>query len=134
MRPEPSSATTTRSTGPSSAERAGGRNQGFPTANLASDNELLPPDGVYATTATLEGILHPSVTNIGVRPTFEHAGARTIETHLFETGGDLYGRRVRLAFIQRLRGERAFPDADALTRQIAADCDQARALFSRISL
>ena len=111
-----------------------GRNQGFPTANLDSDNELLPPDGVYATTATVDGILHPSITNIGVRPTFESAGPRTVETHLLETGDDLYGRRVRLAFIQRLRGERPFPDAAALTRQIAADCDQARALFSRISL
>ena len=111
-----------------------GRNQGFPTANLDSDNELLPPDGVYATTATVDGNMHPSITNIGVRPTFESAGPRTIETHLFEMGGDLYGRRVRLAFIQRLRGERPFPDAAALTRQIAADCDQARALFGRISL
>ena len=111
-----------------------GRNQGFPTANLDSDNELLPPDGVYATTAIVDGIMHPSITNIGVRPTFVSAGQRTIETHLFEAGGDLYGQRVRLAFILRLRGERPFPDAAALTRQIAADCDQARALFSRISL
>ena len=111
-----------------------GRGQGFPTANLESDNELLPPDGVYATTATVKGIINASVTNIGVRPTFEDEGARTVETHVFGTVGDLYGQHVRLAFIQRLRDEQPFPDAAALTRQIAADCAQARALFDRISL
>ena len=111
-----------------------GRGQGFPTANLESDNELLPPDGVYATTATVKGIINASVTNIGVRPTFEDEGARTVETHVFGTDADLYGQHVRLAFIQRLRDEQPFPDAAALTRQIAADCAQARALFDRISL
>ncbi len=111
-----------------------GRGQGFPTANLRSDNELLPPDGVYATTATVKGIIHASVTNIGVRPTFEAAGKRTVETHVFEADDDLYGQHVRLAFIQRLRDEQPFSDAAALTRQIAADCAQARALFDRISL
>lgn len=111
-----------------------GRGQGFPTANLRSDNELLPPDGVYATTATVNGIIHASVTNIGVRPTFEAAGERTVETHVFEAVGDLYGQHVRLAFIQWLRDEQPFPDAAALTRQIAADCAQARALFDQISL
>ena len=111
-----------------------GQGQGVPTANLDTDNEVLPPDGVYATTFTIDGAIHPSVTNIGVRPTFETDGTRVIETHVFDFDGDLYGARVSLAFIQRLRAEQAFADADALRRQIATDCEQARALFERISL
>lgn len=111
-----------------------GRNHGVPTANLRTDNELLPPDGVYATTARVDGVLHASVTNVGVRPTFGPDGPRTVETHLFDAALDLYGRPLRLAFVQRLRGERAFEDAAALQRQIAADCERARALFGRISL
>ena len=94
----------------------------------------MPPDGVYATTATVDGVLHASVTNVGVRPTFGPDGPRTIETHLFDADLDLYGRPLRLAFIQRLRGEQAFEDAAALKRQIDADCAQARALFQQISL
>jgi riboflavin kinase/FMN adenylyltransferase len=95
---------------------------------------VVPPDGVYATTLTVHGTIRPGVTNIGVRPTFETDGERVIETHLFDFDGDLYGTRVSLAFIQRLRPEQAFADADALRRQIADDCDQARSLFDRISL
>jgi riboflavin kinase/FMN adenylyltransferase len=112
-----------------------GRTIGFPTANLCTENELLPPNGVYATAATLDGIVHPSVTNIGVRPTFERPEPRTtIETHLFGVDRDLYAQRLRLAFVQRLRDERAFPSVDALRAQIEADCRQARELFGRISL
>lgn len=111
-----------------------GQAHGVPTANLRTDNEIIPPDGVYATTVTLAGSIHPAVTNIGRRPTFETDGERVVETHLFDYDDDLYGRRVRLAFVQRLRGERAFPDAGALRRQIAADCDQARALFEKLAL
>lgn len=111
-----------------------GRAQGFPTANLRTENEILPPDGVYAAAVTVGGIIHPAVTNVGVRPTFEMQGERLVEAHLFDYDDDLYGRRVRLAFISHLRGERAFPDAGALQRQIAADCKEARALFGRMAL
>src|SRR5262245_6787951 len=111
-----------------------GRTIGFPTANLATDNELLPPHGVYATTARIDGVVRPSVTNIGVRPTVDSSGQRTIETHLFDFDGDLYGRRLRLGFVQHLREERRFDSFDALRGQIAADCDRARLLFSRLSL
>ena len=111
-----------------------GRSQSVPTANLRTDNELVPPNGVYATTVTLDGIIHPAVANVGVRPTFETDGGRTIEAHLFDYEGDLYGAEVRLAFVQRLRDEQAFPDVEALRRQIADDCAQARTLFASISL
>jgi len=111
-----------------------GQQQGIPTANLRTANEVLPPDGVYATTVTVDGVIHPSVTNVGVRPTFETAGERVVEAHLLDYDGDLYGMHVRLAFVQRLRAEQAFPDAAALRRQIENDCADARALFGRISL
>ena len=111
-----------------------GHVQGFPTANLKTDNEILPPDGVYAATVTIDGVMHPAVTNVGLRPTFETNGKRVVEAHLFDYDTDLYGRRVRLAFIQRLREERRFEDATALKQQISADCDEARALFKQMSL
>ena len=107
---------------------------GFPTANLCSENELLPPDGVYATTATIEDVVHPSVTNVGVRPTVDTSGRRTVETHVFNLHRDLYGASMRLGFVQRLRDERRFDSVDLLREQIAEDCRRARVLFNRLSL
>lgn len=112
-----------------------GRRIGYPTANLATGNALFPPNGVYATAVVLEGDLHASVTNVGVRPTFGSApDGPVVESHLFDVDRDLYGRAVRVAFIRRLREERSFPDGDALREQIARDCAAARGLFRRISL
>jgi riboflavin kinase/FMN adenylyltransferase len=110
-----------------------GHDVGFPTANLATDNELIPPHGVYATTTTIDGIVHAGLTNIGVRPTFGES-VPTVETHLLRYDGDLYGRRVRLGFVQRVRDERRFPDVDALRRQIETDRREADRLFSRFSV
>jgi len=111
-----------------------GRDLGFPTANLATDNELIPPHGVYATAVTVDGAVYPSVTNIGQRPTFGDQLATTIEAHLIGRSMDLYGRAVRLAFVQRLRDERKFPDLEALQDQIAADVRRAARLFDRLSV
>jgi riboflavin kinase / FMN adenylyltransferase len=111
-----------------------GRTIGFPTANLQSDNELLPPHGVYATTSTIQGVVHPSVTNVGVRPTVDRSGRTQVETHIFNFDQDLYGQPVRVGFVQRIRDERAFESVDALRAQIGADCDRARVLFDRLSL
>ncbi len=112
-----------------------GRELGFPTANLETGNELLPPNGVYATLLLVDGVIHPAITNVGVRPTF---GADTygivVETHVFDLERDLYGQHVRLAFVQRMRDERAFDGPDALREQIDMDCRHARALFHRLSL
>jgi riboflavin kinase / FMN adenylyltransferase len=111
-----------------------GRTIGFPTANVSTANELLPPHGVYATTASLDGLVYPSVTNIGVRPTVDQSGRVSIETHIFGLNRDLYGAPIRVGFVQRLRDERAFDSLDALKHQIQADCDRARVLFERLSL
>ena len=107
---------------------------GFPTANLCTENELYPPDGVYATTARVGEVVYPSITNIGVRPTVTADGRRTVETHIFDFNRDLYGTAIRIGFVQRLRDERAFESIDALKTQIAADCARARGLFDRLSL
>jgi riboflavin kinase/FMN adenylyltransferase len=90
-----------------------GKMIGVPTANLETKNELLPPHGVYATTVTVDGVVHAGVTNIGVRPTFDAAAKMTIEVHILGFDRDLYGQTVRLGFIQRLRDERRFADVDA---------------------
>jgi riboflavin kinase / FMN adenylyltransferase len=111
-----------------------GRTIGFPTANLESQNELLPPHGVYATTVTLDGIVYASVTNIGVRPTVSAAGRASIETHIFNLNRDLYGLSIRVGFVQRLRDEKAFESVEALRVQIDADCRRAGVLFGRLSL
>ena len=113
--------------------RGRGREIGVPTANLATDNELVPPHGVYATTMTIDGIVRAGITNVGVRPTFGESDV-SIETHLLNHDADLYGRNVRLSFVQRLRDERRFPDVDALRAQIAADQRRAERLFTRISV
>jgi riboflavin kinase/FMN adenylyltransferase len=111
-----------------------GRTLGFPTANLCSENELLPPHGVYATTARIGLLVYPSVTNVGTRPTVDHSGRTVVETHIFDLDRDLYGHSIRIGFVQRLRDERAFESVDALRSQIDADCRRARMLFTRLSL
>src|SRR5689334_15787498 len=111
-----------------------GRTLGFPTANLCSENELLPPHGVYATTARIGSLVYPSVTNVGTRPTVDQSGRTVIETHIFNLDRDLYGQPMRIGFVQRLRDERAFESLDALRAQIDADCQRARVLFTRLSL
>src|SRR3954467_2747439 len=111
-----------------------GRTLGFPTANLCTDNELLPPHGVYATTMQIGAVVHPSVTNIGTRPTVDQSGRTGVETHVFDYNRDLYGQAVRVGFVQRLRDERRFDSLDLLRAQIDADCQRARVLFNRLSL
>ena len=111
-----------------------GRELGIPTANLDTRNELLPPHGVYATTVTIDGVVRPGVTNIGLRPTFQDAARTTIEVHVLGLDQDLYGNTLRVGFVQRLRDERRFPDVDALKAQIDADVRRARRLFDRLSV
>ena len=114
--------------------RRRGREMGFPTANLRTSNELIPPHGVYATTMTIDGIVHAGLTNIGVNPTFGDGAAATVETYLLRYDGDLYGREVQLGFVQRLRDERRFDDVNALKTQIEADRRRAERLFERMSV
>lgn len=108
---------------------------GFPTANLRTENDLLPRRGVYVTILSVRGRKHRGVTNIGVRPTVtsgEPAPALSIETHLLGFQGDIYGERVQLEFLMRLREERRFQGKGQLVAQIGADIARSRRYFRRL--
>jgi riboflavin kinase / FMN adenylyltransferase len=115
--------------GPVVHGRERGRTIGFPTANIQSRTECLPPDGVYATRVVLEEGSYPSITNIGMRPTFGEP-ERTIEAHIFDFNRDIYGREVKLEIAARIRPERKFESAQALGAQIASDLQRAREILS----
>lgn len=104
-----------------------GRTIGFPTANIAvTADRVLPALGVYVTQTVLGESRYPSVTNIGVRPTFDSDGRASIETHLLDFEGDLYGRDLKVELLHRLRGEQRFDGVDALIAQIGRDAEAAR--------
>jgi riboflavin kinase / FMN adenylyltransferase len=103
-----------------------GRTIGVPTANLAvTSGVLVPGDGVYAGHATVDGVRHDCVVNVGNRPTFAGAG-RSVEAHLLDVDRDLYGRELAVSFVHRLRGEQRFDGPEALVAQIRADVAAAR--------
>jgi riboflavin kinase/FMN adenylyltransferase len=106
-----------------------GRNLGFPTANIVPQTEVLPADGIYATLLEIDEHRWPSVTSIGVNPTFGQ-GPRTIESYLFDFHKELYDRSVKLFFVKRIREERKFPSADLLVEQMKKDALSARELLS----
>jgi len=110
-----------------------GRTLGFPTLNLDAENDVLPQTGVYAGHVRFldEGSpprqsVFAAVTNVGRRPTFGASERVLTEAHLLDFSADAYGRRIEITFEHHLRGERRFPDVDALRAQIAADAELAR--------
>lgn len=113
-----------------------GRSIGVPTANLRMDPDLLVPlNGVYLCAVQLEGQATPTRTgalNIGIRPTFD-AGERSVELHILDFEGDLYGQRITVHLLRRLRGERKFESVDALVDQIGRDLALARSLTTASS-
>ena len=107
-----------------------GRTIGFPTANISlAADRALPALGVYATRATVAGKTYTGATNIGRRPTFD-LGHISIETHLLDFEGDIYGERMALDIVHRLRAEVAFGNVDDLKAQIALDVEEARRTLS----
>jgi len=105
-----------------------GRTLGFPTANLDPDRPLLVPTGVYACRAEVGARSEPAVVNVGVRPTFGNNDL-AIEAYLLDFSGDLYGARLALHFVGRLRGEQKFQGVDELKRQIGRDVEAARTML-----
>lgn len=106
-----------------------GADLGFPTANLQTDAELVPADGVYATRAVSHGKIHDAVTNVGSRPTFKGASF-AIETHALNSPGDLYGKAMEVQFFGRLRSEVKFESVKKLQQQITIDVQRARRFFA----
>jgi riboflavin kinase / FMN adenylyltransferase len=118
-----------------------GRELGFPTANLIPDNALVcPGHGVYACLADAvtgtpddggQSVKRPAAVNIGVRPTFDTGRGELVEAYLLDFDGDLYGTRLRLDFLSRLRGERRFQSAEELIEQMRRDVEHAREIVAR---
>jgi riboflavin kinase/FMN adenylyltransferase len=109
-------------------DQRGGPELGFPTANLVPDDRLVVPGhGVYA--AFANG--HPAAVNVGVRPTFETGRGLLIESYLIDYDGDLYGKNLRVAFVERLRGEKRFPSVEELIAQMHRDVVDAREVAAR---
>ena len=110
---------------------ARGKKLGMPTANLQIwDERAYPRHGVYACLARWQGGQASAVTNIGHRPTFEQeSGPPTIEAHLLDYSGELYGQQLTLVFLERLRDERRFPNPESLMEQIGVDIQRARQII-----
>jgi riboflavin kinase / FMN adenylyltransferase len=115
---------------------------GMPTANLDTGGQLLPRGGVYAVrvqllegaepagSAPVRSRIVPAVANLGTNPTFVDRAELSLEVHLLDFAADLYGQRLRVHFVERLRGEQRFPGIDALLQQIRADIERARDILN----
>lgn len=110
-----------------------GRDLGFPTANISSYTEVLPSNGIYATLVEINDKKWPSVSSIGVNPTFG-AGPRTVETFIFDFDADIYGESVKLSFVKRIREERKFAVLADLIAQMHEDVKTTKTLFQELRL
>jgi riboflavin kinase/FMN adenylyltransferase len=111
-----------------------GRTIGFPTANLKPQNRVIPKYGVYATANLIGGRWRRSITNVGVRPTFEGDREPSIESYIFDFDGNLYGDVLRVRFLHRIRDERKFGGIEELKIQIAKDSRLALNYFARFGV
>ena len=110
-----------------------GRGLGWPTINLMPDKDQVIPDrGVYVASVRLggESRARPAVTNVGVRPTVSAGKDLLVESHILDFSADVYGMEAEVAFLRRLRAERAFESVEALSTQIKHDVEQARQYFA----
>ena len=115
----------------------GARLLGTPTANIATRNELIPREGVYAVKVRLDGAIYGGVANIGRNPTFQPISQKnaevppSYEVHILNFSGDILGMSIELFFIDRIRDEKVFPDKDSLAGQIKRDIDRAREILQK---
>jgi riboflavin kinase/FMN adenylyltransferase len=105
-----------------------GRDLGFPTANIASRNEVVPANGIYATLVEVAGERFRSATSVGTNPTFG-AAPRTIESFIIDFNREIYGEPVRLSFVQRIRDEKKFDSVAELTEQMHGDVAAAKSIL-----
>lgn len=110
-----------------------GQALGFPTANIATPNELIPADGVYAVMAHVDGQLVKGACNVGCNPTVG-GSTRTIEVFLLDYSGQIYDHEVTVTFVQRLRPVRKFSDIDALKSAISQDVAQTRVILENVNV
>lgn len=110
-----------------------GKSLGFPTANIATDKELIPADGVYAVKVKIEDRLYDAACNIGFNPTFDSV-RKTIEVFIFDLDEDLYGKEIRVYFFERLRSEQRFDSINELAAAITADVARCRKILASTQL
>jgi riboflavin kinase/FMN adenylyltransferase len=106
---------------------------GFPTANIVTENELIPPDGVYAVIVTVGDQLIKGACNIGTNPTFNR-NHRTIEVFLLDYSGQLYDSTLAVSFVRRLRDEKKYPDAETLVQAITHDVTKTREVLAKVDM
>ena len=106
-----------------------GRELGYPTANIRPHYEVIPSDGVYLGEIEIKGKNRDGLLNIGAQPTFHKRGARIIETYIFNFNGRIYGRDIKVSFLQRIRDEIVFKSTEALKAQIRKDIIKARKIL-----
>lgn len=107
-----------------------GRTIGFPTINFpVPENKILPPNGVYATRTIIDGRAYDSITNIGIRPTFDDGTLRTVETNIFDFEGDLYGKKLRVDFYRFIRPEQKFASFEELRQEIENNKQEVKTYF-----
>jgi riboflavin kinase/FMN adenylyltransferase len=107
-----------------------GRELGFPTANVQLNRYSAPLSGVYAVLVDIDGSLYQGAANVGVRPTVGDLLKPILEVHLLDFKGDLYGRRIKVEFVAKIRDEEKFTSLDRLVESIQRDVKQIRAWFA----
>ena len=111
-----------------------GRKIGFPTSNLNIDEGMVsPPNGVYITKCTYNGVAYPSITNVGHKPTIG-VYAKNVETHIFNFDKELYGKMIKVEFLEKLRDEKKFDSVEELSKEITANCITAKAYHRQHSV
>lgn len=109
-----------------------GKKLGFPTSNLVIDPDMVtPPNGVYVTYCTYNGVRYPSVTNVGIKPTIGHYN-KNVETHIFNFDKELYGKHIMVEFLKKTRDEVKFDSVRELSEQIVRDCRDARVFHEKL--
>jgi riboflavin kinase/FMN adenylyltransferase len=107
---------------------------GFPTANLHPERHLaMPAPGVYLTKTEVDGIAHDSITNIGSNPTFRNSDNTSIETHILDYCNNIYGKKIEVYFLRKLRDEIKFSSADKLKERVCGDISIARQLHGKMA-
>lgn len=109
-----------------------GKKLGFPTSNLVIDPSMVtPPNGVYVTYCTYNGVRYPGVTNVGIKPTIGHYN-KNVETHIFNFDKELYGKHITVEFLKKTRDEVKFDSVRELSEQIVRDCRDARVFHEKL--
>jgi riboflavin kinase/FMN adenylyltransferase len=119
--------------GPVVTGQGRGRKLGFPTANISSQTEVIPLNGIYATLIEVRSRRWLSVSSVGVNPTFGD-GPRTVESFIFGLERDIYGESAKLSFVKRIRDEKKFATVEDLIGQMRGDVDRAKAIFEELQL